>query len=416
MGGKYSFSHRYDTKGSSRQLLKLLGFLRIPTGSPLAKILTGLFDFLYNYIPDIYTIDEIYTKEDRLVFKKVFQPLLSRLGGVLVFTRGDHDLTVAFLKYILNELTKVTEEFKKTKEIKDYTKLAEALKKLNERIGELEKKALFTVRHLSDLMFLANTFQFGIGRDRAITLILEGKISEERLKKAKQLVAKIKAEGNRFSKKLSKFLDVGGSGFGYKRMRDPSDLPYLHPYHRTLLATKLGKILLSKREMLVRYGYVFKGGKGIDPPSKLCVIIDRSGSTSGVLDDLIACAIAICNGVRKRFSRDTKIILFDTNVYDISDMNSERALEVLLSTVSGGGTDIAKAVDYANEKYKDYWKVLITDGGDNPIEEGKVHKAIIYTEGYWNMWKDLDFTVLARDFDELREILTTLVLTRKSKL
>ena len=55
---------------------------------------------------------------------------------------------------------------------------------------------------------------------------------------------------------------------------------------------------------------------------------------------------------------DTKLIVFDTNVVDLTDYVSD-PVETLLSVQLGGGTDISKALDYAASKITQPQKTIV---------------------------------------------------------
>ena len=97
----------------------------------------------------------------------------------------------------------------------------------------------------------------------------------------------------------------------------------------------------------------------------IIVVVDQSGS---MLDSVIHSAVlaAIFTGVD---TLRTRLILFDTEVVDITDRVGD-PVEVLLGVQLGGGTDIAKAMEYAAERVENPRRtmiVLVTDfyeGGD----------------------------------------------------
>ena len=98
----------------------------------------------------------------------------------------------------------------------------------------------------------------------------------------------------------------------------------------------------------------------------IIVLVDQSGS---MLDSVIHSAVlaAIFTGLQ---TLRTRLVLFDTQVVDISDRVGD-PVEVLLGVQLGGGTDIARALDYAAGRVENPRRtlvVLITDfyEGGNP--------------------------------------------------
>lgn len=98
---------------------------------------------------------------------------------------------------------------------------------------------------------------------------------------------------------------------------------------------------------------------------RIIVLVDQSGSMgeSVVYSSIFAAVFAALPAL------DTRLILFDTNVADVSDQLSD-PVELLFGVQLGGGTDIARAVAYASgliEQPEKTLILLITDlyeGGD----------------------------------------------------
>ncbi len=68
---------------------------------------------------------------------------------------------------------------------------------------------------------------------------------------------------------------------------------------------------------------------------------------------------AVMAGIFSKLSMiDTKLIVFDTNVVDLTDYVSD-PVETLLSVQLGGGTDISKALDYAASKITQPQKTIV---------------------------------------------------------
>ena len=89
------------------------------------------------------------------------------------------------------------------------------------------------------------------------------------------------------------------------------------------------------------------------------ICVDESGS---MLDSVIHSSVMA--GIFASFPMlDTKLVIFDTNVVDLSD-SVEDAVELLMSVQLGGGTDIGKAMRYCETLVKNPERtimVLVTD-------------------------------------------------------
>ncbi len=97
----------------------------------------------------------------------------------------------------------------------------------------------------------------------------------------------------------------------------------------------------------------------------IIIVVDQSGS---MLDSVIHSSV-IASIFASVSSLKTNLLIFDTEVYDYSHLLSE-PLEILMSVQLGGGTDIAKAVEYSTSFVQVPTRsiiILITDfyeGGD----------------------------------------------------
>lgn len=86
----------------------------------------------------------------------------------------------------------------------------------------------------------------------------------------------------------------------------------------------------------------------------IIIVVDQSGSmVSSVIYS------AVMAGIFSKLSMiDTKLIVFDTNVVDLTDYVSD-PVETLLSVQLGGGTDISRALDYAASKITQPQKTIV---------------------------------------------------------
>lgn len=109
----------------------------------------------------------------------------------------------------------------------------------------------------------------------------------------------------------------------------------------------------------------------------IIIAVDQSGS---MLSSVIYSAV-MAGIFSKVSSLKTSLIVFDTNIVDLSDRVSD-PVETLLSVQLGGGTDIAKALDYSITKIEEPTKtivVLVSDLYDgNPYEQmyRRVHEIV----------------------------------------
>ncbi|MEV8376213.1 VWA domain-containing protein [Kribbella sp. NPDC056861] len=103
-------------------------------------------------------------------------------------------------------------------------------------------------------------------------------------------------------------------------------------------------------------------------PWDIIVCVDQSGSMAGSVIHSAVMA-GILSGLP---AFRVRLVLFDTNVVDLSDITDD-PVEVLLSVQLGGGTDIAKAVQYCAQLVENPARtvfVLVTDffEGGSPAE------------------------------------------------
>ncbi len=110
-------------------------------------------------------------------------------------------------------------------------------------------------------------------------------------------------------------------------------------------------------------------------PWHIIVAVDQSGSMldSAIFSAVMASIFAELPAIR------TSLFLFDTEIADLSDQVGQ-PVDVLLSIQLGGGTHIAKALQYANQLVRQPARtivVLITDfmGGSARPESNLVHQV-----------------------------------------
>ncbi len=108
-------------------------------------------------------------------------------------------------------------------------------------------------------------------------------------------------------------------------------------------------------------------------PWHVIVTVDQSGSMldSAIFSAVMASIFAELPGVR------TSLILFDTQVVDLSGQVGQ-PVDVLLSIQLGGGTDITKAMEYANQLVREPARsivILITDFYEGRNEQDLVRQV-----------------------------------------
>jgi uncharacterized protein with von Willebrand factor type A (vWA) domain len=114
-------------------------------------------------------------------------------------------------------------------------------------------------------------------------------------------------------------------------------------------------------------------------PWHVVVVVDQSGSMleSAIFSAVMASIFAELPSVK------TSLVLFDTNVVDLSDQVGQ-PVDVLLSIQLGGGTDITKALIYANELVREPQKtivVLITDFYEGRNDQDLVAQTRLMADG-----------------------------------
>jgi Mg-chelatase subunit ChlD len=114
-------------------------------------------------------------------------------------------------------------------------------------------------------------------------------------------------------------------------------------------------------------------------PWHVIVVVDQSGSMleSAIFSAVMASIFAELPAVK------TSLVLFDTEVVDLSDQVGQ-PVDVLLSIQLGGGTDITKGLMYANELVRQPQRtivVLITDFYEGRPESDLVAQTRLMADG-----------------------------------
>jgi len=127
---------------------------------------------------------------------------------------------------------------------------------------------------------------------------------------------------------------------------------------RTTLRRNLKNYDAERRQLLVDRLFFFAAERK-KRPWHVLVVVDQSGSMldSAIFSAIMASIFAELPSVR------TSLILFDTEVVDLSDQVGQ-PVDVLLSIHLGGGTDITKALQYTQQLVREPARsivVLITD-------------------------------------------------------
>jgi Mg-chelatase subunit ChlD len=127
---------------------------------------------------------------------------------------------------------------------------------------------------------------------------------------------------------------------------------------KTTLRRNLKNYDSERRQVLVERLYFFAAERR-KRPWHIIVTVDQSGSMldSAIFSAVMASIFAELTSVR------TSLLLFDTEVVDLSDQVGQ-PVDVLLSIQLGGGTDITKALQYAQQLVREPARtivVLITD-------------------------------------------------------
>lgn len=110
----------------------------------------------------------------------------------------------------------------------------------------------------------------------------------------------------------------------------------------------------AKRERLIVDRLWFFAAERKKRPWHVIVTVDQSGSMmdSAIFSAVMASVFAELPGLR------TSLLLFDTEVVDLSDQVGQ-PVDVLLSIQLGGGTDITKALQYAQQLVREPARTIV---------------------------------------------------------
>lgn len=141
---------------------------------------------------------------------------------------------------------------------------------------------------------------------------------------------------------------------------------------RTTLRRNLKNYDADRQQLLVDRLFFFAAERK-KRPWHVLVVVDQSGSMldSAIFSAIMASIFAELPSVR------TSLILFDTEVVDLSDQVGQ-PVDVLLSIQLGGGTDITRALQYTQQLVREPARsivVLITDFYEGRDERDLVRQA-----------------------------------------
>ncbi len=194
---------------------------------------------------------------------------------------------------------------------------------------------------------------------------IRAELSPELLQEVKRIIKTVVDElfeklNTRFTRRLSGRLN--------RHQRSPQPVLANLDWHRTIRAN-LKNYDLQKQQLMVQNVYFSSRNQKLIP-WRVILCIDQSGS---MMDSIIYSAV-IAGILSKLPMVDLKLILFDTNVVDLSD-KADDPVEVLLSSQMSGGTHIQKAWAYCHQLAEQPAKTVVATVSD--FEEGASPSALI---------------------------------------
>lgn len=147
---------------------------------------------------------------------------------------------------------------------------------------------------------------------------------------------------------------------------------------KTTLRRNLKNYDVEREQVLVDRLYFFAAERK-KRPWHIIVTVDQSGSMldSAIFSAVMASIFAELPAVR------TSLVLFDTEIVDLSDQVGQ-PVDVLLSIQLGGGTDITKALQYSHQLVREPGRtivVLVTDFYEGRDENDLVRQAHAMAQG-----------------------------------
>ncbi len=123
---------------------------------------------------------------------------------------------------------------------------------------------------------------------------------------------------------------------------------------RTTLRRNLKNWNVERQKLLVDRVYFYAAEKN-KRPWHIIVCVDQSGSMleSAIFSAVMASIFAELPGIK------TSLVLFDTQIVDLSDKVGE-PVDVLLSVQLGGGTDITRALEYCTGLVREPSRTIVT--------------------------------------------------------
>lgn len=238
-------------------------------------------------------------------------------------------------------------------------------------IERLEKDALERY-HLDDLVTSAEALERATPNPTLLAAVLKTKhlMNPEVLAMARRLVAQVVKE---LMEKLESEVIACFAGkknaVAYKKAGSYSQFAV-----KETLKRNLKNYQPESKKLLVKQPWFYLTEKNNPKKWQIILVVDQSGSmVSSVIHSAI---MASC--FWKLPNMNTHLLAFDTNVVDLTK-DVDDPTELLMQVQLGGGTDIAKAMQYASDLVVDCHRsivVLISDF----YEGGNLHQLLTTTE------------------------------------